>query len=78
MSETRERDFFASFKQVYPPARKLEIGSRVHIVGDHPHAGRTGTAEAVESTLAGVGLLVRFDDGDGCFVFDRAHLRLSP
>jgi len=51
----------------------LNIGSRVLIEGDHPHAGKVGVIEGVHSFKYGMGNAVKidFDDGDGCFVFDK-------
>ena len=52
------------------------IGSKVKIVGDHPHSGEYGTAESVEKTLAGPGIKIRLENGEGCFVFDMSNLRI--
>ncbi len=53
---------------------KIRIGSKVKIVGDHPHSGEYGTAESVEKTLAGPGIKIRLENGEGCFVFDMSNL----
>ncbi len=55
------------------------IGRRVRLIGDHPHAGETGTVDRVERTLAGPGLRVKLDNcphgTEGCFVFKPEHVR---
>ena len=60
--------------------KPLDMGDRVVIRGDHPHAGRTGVIAGVTHFKynIGVGVEIRFDDGEGCFVFkpctlERAH-----
>ena len=58
----------------------LNIGSKVLIEGDHPHAGKVGKIEGVYSFKHGLGsaLKIEFEDGDGCFVFanDRSKVKL--
>lgn len=56
------------------------IGKRVMIVGDHPHSGRTGIVDRFEvAQLANrEGAVIRFDNGESCFVFDANLLHKVP
>lgn len=56
------------------------IGKEVMILGDHPHSGRTGIVEGFEvAKLANKeGAVIRFDNGDSCFVFDASLLHKVP
>lgn len=54
---------------------EIRIGSKVKIVGDHPHSGEYGEIESIERTPAGKGIKIRLEDGEGCFVFDMSNLR---
>lgn len=71
-----EEEFYAGFKPMPKPGPTLEIGCRVEIGGDHPHAGRVGTLEDVQDTIVGTGLVIRFDNGDGAFVFKKHKIRI--
>lgn len=55
------------------------IGRRVRLVGDHPHAGETGTIDRMEVTIIGPGLVVKLDNcphgTEECFVFNTEHVR---
>lgn len=56
------------------------IGKRVKVVGDHPHAGETGTIIEVKVTAFGVpGFVVKLEDCphgiEECFVFKAANLQ---
>jgi len=72
-----EKAFYAGFTPMTAAKPKIEIGSSVEIVGDHPHAGRKGKIVGVISLLGKPAIEVRFDDGDGCFVVDREKHRLK-
>jgi|GEM_PF-5650530 len=52
----------------------INIGRKVKIVGDHPHSGEYGTVESIEKTIAGTGIKIRLEDGEGCFVFSMSDL----
>lgn len=68
--------------QALPPAvartAKQFIGKRVLIVGDHPHANKTGTVDRIEWiwTLEKWGFVVNLDDGQSCFVFNGREWRV--
>jgi hypothetical protein len=73
--------FYAGFKPVaiQAPGKPLDVGDRVVIRGDHPHAGREGVIAGVTKFKygiggGGVGVEIRFDDGNGCFVFKPCKL----
>jgi hypothetical protein len=75
-------DFYAGFKPMFPrPSKPLDVGDRVIIRGDHPHAGRDGVIAGVNKFKygigGGVGVEIRFDDGDSCFVFKPCTLERS-
>jgi hypothetical protein len=67
----KEHEFYAGFKQIYPPPLTPEnvVGCRIRIHGDHPWAGHEGTVVSMDHTLAGWGLRVNLDCGESCFVF---------
>ena len=57
----------------------INIGDNVCIIGDHPHAGKSGIIEGVYkfkfSTKSAV--KIDFPDGDGCFVFQDDNVKLQ-
>jgi hypothetical protein len=73
--------FYAGFKPIVRESKSkpLDKGDRVSIEGDHPHSGREGVIAGVTHFKygigGGVGVEIRFDDGDGCFVFPPCKLR---
>ena len=54
----------------------IPIGSKVKIVGKHPHSGEHGTVESVEKTPVGPGIKIRLENGEGCFVFKASNLKV--
>jgi len=67
-----EDRFYAGFTPLVV-APKLDIGSRVKILGDHPHVGRVGRIESVDHLIVGPAVCIRFEDGEACYVFSRKH-----
>lgn len=60
---------------------RIRPGDRVGLHGSHPHAGRIGTYKGVEylQVPGKFAALVRFDDGQGCYVFHaRDWIRIQP
>lgn len=57
----------------------IDIGDNVCIIGDHPHAGRSGIIEGVYSFKFSNRKAVKIDfpDGDGCFVFQDGKVSLQ-
>jgi hypothetical protein len=57
---------------------KQFIGRKVLIVGDHPHADKTGTVDRVECARAigKWGFVVELEDGQSCFVFSGKEWRV--
>lgn len=54
----------------------LEIGDRVRIDGEHPHAGKEAVITAAHSFTFGSGIRLRLDDGSFCYVSDPSRQRL--
>jgi hypothetical protein len=55
------------------------IGKRVKIIGiNHPHRGESGQCMDVEYTNVGWGIRINIENGEGCFVFKGADIRLDP
>lgn len=56
----------------------MKKGTRVIIVGKHPHCGRSGAYLGSEriGILGKVGHLVELDGGQRCYVFDSRFLRI--
>lgn len=52
------------------------IGKKVKIIGKHPHSGKTGTVDGFDRTLAGTGMRIKLEDGQGCYVFSYENLKL--
>ena len=52
------------------------IGKKVKIVGKHPHSGENGTVGGFDRTLAGLGIRIKLEDGQGCYVFSYENLKL--
>lgn len=46
----------------------IQPGDRVLILEPHPHANKTGVYVELRRTIFGMRPVVRFDDGDECFV----------
>lgn len=58
-----------------PPAEVFEVGSRVRIAGDHPHAGRCGVVERNCTLFGKSAVEIKFNEkGDGAIVFARHRL----
>lgn len=55
---------------------KRFVGKRVLIVGDHPHVDRIGTVDRAEKTPVGWGYVVKFAQGDSCFVYSGKNWRI--
>lgn len=63
----------------------IKVGTRVRIVGDHPHKGKTGTVSSTEppsmsSVIPSLRGMIRVsldDDTDGCYA-EWAELRRLP
>jgi hypothetical protein len=64
--------FYAGFIPLIV-APKFDIGTRVKILGDHPHVGRVGRIESVDQLIVGPVVCIRFEDGEVCYVFPRRH-----
>jgi hypothetical protein len=58
--------------------RQLQIGDRIRIIGNHPHAGECGRIEGVYKTLVGAGIKIDIENcqhgTDACFIFDQRNM----
>jgi hypothetical protein len=54
----------------------MQIGDRVRIDGNHPHAGREAVITASHCFTWGAGIRVRLDSGEFCYVSDPSRQRL--
>ncbi len=73
-----EENFYKGFTPMTPsPKPEITIGSRVRIIGEHPHTGREGVVKGAIRLLGKPAIEVRFDDGEGAFVMDPKKHRLE-
>jgi hypothetical protein len=52
------------------------IGKKVKIIGEHPHSGEAGTVDGFDKTLAGLGIRIKLENGQGCYVYSYENLKL--